>query len=37
MEGWLGVLVVYVYVIGVLAVVGWALVRMFGGFRRHSH
>ena len=30
-------ILVYVYVIAVLAVVGFAVVRMFGGFHRHVH
>lgn len=30
-------IVVYVYVIAVLVVVGFAAVRMFGGFHRHVH
>lgn len=30
-------IVVYTYVVGVLAVVGVGIVRMFGGFHRHQH
>ena len=30
-------IVVYVYVVAVLVVVGFALGRMFGGFHRHVH
>ena len=30
-------IVVFAYVIGVRAVAGFAVVRMFGGFHRHVH
>lgn len=35
MEDAIGAIVVYAYVIGVLAVVVFATGRMFGGFHRH--
>lgn len=37
MESTFWAIVVYAYVAGVLAVVGYAVVRMFGGFHRHGH
>jgi hypothetical protein len=30
-------IVVYAFVVGVLAVVGFGIIRMFGGFHRHVH
>jgi hypothetical protein len=35
MEDAIGAIVVYAYVVGVLAVVVFAIGRMFGGFHRH--
>lgn len=37
MEDVFGAIVVYAYVIGVLAVIVFAAGRMFGGFHRHTH
>ena len=37
MESAFWAIVVYVYVIAVLAVVGFGAVRAFGGFHRHVH
>jgi hypothetical protein len=37
MESALWAIVVYSYVVGVLAVVGFGVVRMFGGFHPHGH
>lgn len=37
MESTFWAIVVYAYVVGVLAVVGFGVVRMFGGFHRHGH
>lgn len=37
MEDVFGAIAVYAFVIGVLAVIAFATVRMFGGFHRHTH
>jgi hypothetical protein len=37
MEDVVGAIFVYAYVVGVLAVVVFAMGRMFGGFHRHPH
>ena len=37
MESAFWAIVVYAYVIAVLAVVGFGAVRLFGGFHRHVH
>ena len=37
MEETFGAIVVYAYVVAVLAVVVFGMVRMFGGFHRHPH
>jgi hypothetical protein len=37
MEDIFGAIVAYAFVIGVLAVIAFATVRMFAGFHRHTH
>jgi hypothetical protein len=37
MEQAFWVVIVYAYVFGVLGFVGFAIVRMFGGFHHHQH
>lgn len=37
MEAAFWAIVVYAFVVGVLAVLGFGIVRMFGGFHRQGH